>query len=194
MQGKFSEKTATRVMASIMRAMQHAHKNSIYHGYLRPGNVLVARGSDYQDLRIINFPLGMCFENNERLNEKFKFPYFMAPELFKDKLPTASCDCWSIGAMIFFLLTGNLPFPGDTDNEIKARVQSGQIAECPMFDKCSDDAKDLITKLLTVDPSKRLTIDQTLKHPWIQNGENIEEKENTVEDNEAFEGMKDYNI
>ena len=57
-----------------MRAMQHAHKNKIFHGYLRPGNILVERGSNYEDMRIINFPLGLSFSNNEALDEKFQFP------------------------------------------------------------------------------------------------------------------------
>ena len=49
----------------------------------------------------------------------------MAPELFREGLATAACDCWSIGAMIFFLLTGVIPFPGDTDVEIRASIESG---------------------------------------------------------------------
>ena len=51
--------------------MKHAHKNGIYHGYLRPGNVLVEKGSNYEDMRIINFPLGVGFEGNQALDEKY---------------------------------------------------------------------------------------------------------------------------
>ena len=74
MHGKFSEKTAAKVMGTIMKAMQHAHKNNMYHGYLRPGNILVERGSNFDDMRIINFPLGIAFQGNTQLNETFQFP------------------------------------------------------------------------------------------------------------------------
>lgn len=54
-----------------MTAMKHAHKSGIYHGYLRPGNILVERGTNFKSMRIINFPLGLGFENNSALDEKF---------------------------------------------------------------------------------------------------------------------------
>lgn len=73
----------------------------------------------------------------------------MAPELFKLGVANAACDCWSIGAMIFFLLTGCVPFPGNTDMEIRASIEQGKMAESPMWDNLSDDAKDIINKLLT---------------------------------------------
>lgn len=114
----------------------------------------------------------------------------MAPELFKKGVACATCDCWSIGAMIFFLLTGCPPFAGDTDNEIRANIEARNMVENPIWNNLSSDVKDIIDNLLCLDPAKRFTIDQVLSHPWIVNGDSIEERENNHDDNDAFENMK----
>ena len=87
-------------MEKILEAMNHCHSRCLYHGFLRPGNILTEKKSNFEDIRVINFPLSLGFENNTKLDEKFQFPYFMAPELFDNKYGTEEADCWSCGAII----------------------------------------------------------------------------------------------
>jgi len=119
----------------------------------------------------------------------------MAPELFENKHADEDADCWSCGAIIYFLLSGALPFPGDTDMEMKANIQAGKFDLSEgVWESVSDKAKDLISKLLTVDPKQRISVKQALEHAWILEAQTIEEKENTDAENEAMEGIKEFNM
>ena len=86
-----------------------------------PFNVLYIEpiGYDFSDIRIINFPISLNYDGNKNLNEKFNYPSFMAPEIFDPHIvDDEKSDSWSCGAIIYFLLSGHRPFPGDTDLEI----------------------------------------------------------------------------
>ena len=175
--------------------MNHCHSNKLYHGFLRPGNILTEKKSNFEDMRIINFPLSLGYEHNTHLNEKFQFPYFMAPELFEDKHAGQAADCWSCGAIIYFLLSGQVPFPGETDVEIEANIRAGKLNLSEgVWPSVSDHAKDLISKLLTVDPKQRISVKQALGHAWILEAPTIEQKENTDADNEAMDNIKIFNM
>eukprot|EP00501_MAST-03F_sp_TOSAG23-6_P001301 GSMAST32.ASY1.ANO1.1349.1 assembled CDS len=93
--------------------------------------------------------------------------YYIAPEVL-DHEYTSACDLWSIGVITYMLLSGNPPFPGETDSEIISNVRIGEYTMfSPVWGKVSDDGKDFINKLLVKDPSKRLTARQALNHKWI---------------------------
>ncbi|CAB1109092.1 unnamed protein product [Ectocarpus sp. CCAP 1310/34] len=91
-------------------------------------------------------------------------PYYVAPEMLKNVPYGTSVDMWSIGVIIFVLLVGRLPFHDKDQLEMFRKIKRGAYA---FNDEISDDAKDLIAKLLTVDPAKRLTASEACKHPWL---------------------------
>jgi serine/threonine protein kinase len=94
-------------------------------------------------------------------------PYYVAPEVLAGHYGL-ECDCWSLGVIMYILLSGYLPFTGTTAAEVFEKVQEGKFAmDHEEFFKVSSHAKDLIKKLLTVDRSKRYTCSQALKHPWL---------------------------
>jgi calcium-dependent protein kinase len=94
-------------------------------------------------------------------------PYYIAPEVL-GRHYDKSCDLWSIGVITYILLCGYPPFYGDTDPEIFASVRAGRYDfDSPEWTQVSNEAKDLISRLLLLDPSKRLTADEALRHPWL---------------------------
>ena len=115
-------------MKHILTALSICHKHGLTHRFLRPENILIGKGSDFSDIRIINFPITVGYEGNISLNEKFHYPHFMAPEIFDPNgALNKKSDVWSCGAIIYFLLSGCVPFPGDTDNDIIMKVREGKF-------------------------------------------------------------------
>ena len=95
-------------------------------------------------------------------------PYYIAPEVLKGNY-TEKCDMWSIGVIIFIMLSGFPPFNGKSDDEIIGKVRRGQWNfNNEIWATISAEAKDLIKNLLTIDINARLTAIQALEHPWIK--------------------------
>lgn len=94
-------------------------------------------------------------------------PYYISPEVL-DKKYTKACDLWSIGIVLYILLCGFPPFYGENDNEIFRAIQKGDFKfPSPEWDGISEEAKDLISKLLKKDPSKRISASAALVHEWF---------------------------
>lgn len=102
---------------------------------------------------------------------------FVAPEVLKRQGYDEGCDIWSLGILLYTMLAGFTPFangPDDTPNEILARIGGGHYSlQGGNWDKASSAAKDLVSKMLHVDPHRRLTAKQVLKHPWIVNRDQL---------------------
>lgn len=95
-------------------------------------------------------------------------PYYMAPEVFARNY-TRACDLWSLGVITFILLSGNVPFDGETNQEVFAAVRNGYFDfKAPEWNNISKKAKGFITQLLKKDPSVRMTATQAMEHPWLQ--------------------------
>jgi serine/threonine protein kinase len=93
---------------------------------------------------------------------------------------------WAVGVLLYILLSGRLPFSGDSDDELFKNILDAQVVwKTPQFDTVSEDAKDLILKLLVVSPTERYTADDALKHPFIVNNNNTNPLHSTL-----AEGMK----
>lgn len=101
------------------------------------------------------------------MREKLGTPYYIAPEVLNKKY-NEKCDIWSCGVIVYIVLSGTPPFNGNSDSEIMKKVKSGKYTfDTPEFKNVSEKAKDFIGKLLTLDPEKRVSAEQALKHPWI---------------------------
>lgn len=127
-QGKFSEKSAAELMGRILGVMGFCHENKLVHRHLRPENILLKKHEELSDIRVINFPITLGWDDNKKLNEKFESPYFLAPEMFdKKQKANEKSDGWSCGAIIYLLLSGQLPFNGASDVEIIAKIKAGKF-------------------------------------------------------------------
>ena len=171
----FSENRAAEMMKNILSAIAYCHKNSLVHCDLKPENILLASTKyDETEMKIIDFG-NSCFRKpEEMLKSKFGSVYYVAPEVLKASY-NEKCDVWSLGVITFLLLSGKPPFNGPSDQHILKKVYSGKFSmDGPEWESISDEAKDLIRKMLIYNPDERISAKKCLEHPWFTN--NAKEK------------------
>lgn len=94
--------------------------------------------------------------------------YYMAPELLRGRY-YKSCDLWSVGVILYILLSGVVPFDGETDHDVHRSILRGQYEFHPQqWEGVSEEAQDLVAGLLERDPKRRYTAKEALGHPWIR--------------------------
>lgn len=167
--GHYTERAAAAVTRTIVEVIQMCHKHGVMHRDLKPENFLFENKKETAPLKAIDFGLSVFFKPGERFNEIVGSPYYMAPEVLKrDYGPEV--DVWSAGVILYILLCGVPPFWAETEQGVaQAIIRSVVNFKRDPWPKVSDNAKDLVKKMLNPDPSKRLTAQEVLDHPWIQN-------------------------
>jgi len=166
----YTEKEAKEVMHICFSALRHIHENNIVHRDLKPENLLLLSKSDDMHLKIADFGLaGQIKGSNGMLVGIAGTPYYMAPEMVSKKPYSYPADVWSMGVICFILLGGYPPFQGDNMGKLLTRIKKADYAFDPKYwGGISADAKDLIAAMLTLDPSKRITIKNAMEHKWIR--------------------------
>lgn len=118
-------------------------------------------------LKIIDFGTSIQIKENEVLTNMHGTSYYIAPEVLAKKY-NKKCDVWSIGVIMFILLSGKPPFDGKDDNEITNNVKIGTYSmTSKVWQDISKDAKELITMMLTKDPNHRISAREAISHPWF---------------------------
>ncbi|XP_046986596.1 ribosomal protein S6 kinase 2 beta isoform X2 [Schistocerca americana] len=171
----FSEREASAIMNVIVTTVQYLHQHGVVHRDLKPSNILYANDSyTPESLRICDFGFAkqMRAENGLLMTPCYT-ANFVAPEVLKRQGYDAACDIWSLGVLLYTLLAGHTPFanqPTDSPGEILRRIGEGRFdLESGNWISVSVKAKDLVQKMLHLDPSRRPTAAQILQHDWIQN-------------------------
>ncbi|KAL2483120.1 Calcium-dependent protein kinase 32 [Forsythia ovata] len=167
--GHYTERAAAAVTCTIVEVIQMCHKHGVMHRDLKPENFLFANKKETSPLKAIDFGLSFFFKPGERFNEIVGSPYYMAPEVLKrDYGPEV--DVWSAGVILYILLCGVPPFWAETEQGVaQAIIRSVVDFKRDPWPKVSDRAKDLVKKMLNPDPKQRLTAQEVLDHPWLQN-------------------------
>uniref|UniRef100_A0A8C5U1C9 Ribosomal protein S6 kinase n=1 Tax=Malurus cyaneus samueli TaxID=2593467 RepID=A0A8C5U1C9_9PASS len=169
----FSEREASAVLFTITKTVEYLHAQGVVHRDLKPSNILyVDESGNPESIRICDFGFAKQLRaENGLLMTPCYTANFVAPEVLKRQGYDAACDIWSLGVLLYTMLTGYTPFangPDDTPEEILARIGSGKFSlSGGYWNSVSDTAKDLVSKMLHVDPHQRLTAAQVLSHPWI---------------------------
>ncbi|EPS73534.1 calcium-dependent protein kinase 8, partial [Genlisea aurea] len=167
--GHYTERAAAHVMKTIIEVIQACHEQGVMHRDLKPENFLFSNKKETSTLKAIDFGLSIFFKNGERFNEIVGSPYYMAPEVLKRNYGP-EIDIWSAGVILYILLCGVPPFWAETEQGVaQAIIQCVIDFKRDPWPKVSDNAKDLVMKMLEPDPNKRLTARQVLEHPWLQN-------------------------
>ncbi|KAJ8013714.1 hypothetical protein DPEC_G00032650 [Dallia pectoralis] len=175
----FSEREASAVLCTITKTVEYLHSQGVVHRDLKPSNILyVDETGDPESIRICDFGFAKQLRaENGLLMTPCYTANFVAPEVLKKQGYDAACDIWSLGILLYTMLAGFTPFangPDDTAEEILARIGSGKYALTGgNWDAVSNAAKDIVTKMLHVDPHQRLTAPQVLRHQWIVNREQL---------------------
>ncbi|XP_019163925.1 PREDICTED: calcium-dependent protein kinase 7-like [Ipomoea nil] len=167
--GHYTERAAAVVLKTIVEVVQMCHRNGVMHRDLKPENFLFANRKETAPLKAIDFGLSVFFKPDERFNEIVGSPYYMAPEVLKRNYGH-EVDIWSAGVILYILLCGVPPFWAETEQGVaQAIIRSVVDFKRDPWPKVSDNAKDLVKKMLNPDASQRLTAQQVLEHPWLQN-------------------------
>uniref|UniRef100_A0A4W6G285 non-specific serine/threonine protein kinase n=1 Tax=Lates calcarifer TaxID=8187 RepID=A0A4W6G285_LATCA len=169
----FSEREASAVLYTITKTVEYLHVQGVVHRDLKPSNILyVDESGNAESIRICDFGFAKQLRaENGLLMTPCYTANFVAPEVLKKQGYDAACDIWSLGVLLYTMLTGFTPFangPEDTPEEILARIGSGKFSlSGGYWTSVSTEAKDLVSKMLHVDPHQRLTAGQVLRHPWV---------------------------
>jgi len=167
--GCFDERSAARIVKSLLEAVAYLHANGIVHRDIKPENILFETQEEDAPIKLIDF--GLSRRHVEGMEPNLSNPvgtaYYMSPELLKCNY-SAPTDIWSTGIIAYILLCGYPPFNGDDDREIFDAISKGHFdfPASGWMDK-SPLCMDFIKCLLRRDPRKRYTAQEALMHPWI---------------------------
>ncbi|XP_077102515.1 ribosomal protein S6 kinase alpha-2 [Siphateles boraxobius] len=190
----FSERETSAVLCTITKTVEYLHSQGVVHRDLKPSNILyVDETGDPESIRICDFGFAKQLRaENGLLMTPCYTANFVAPEVLKKQGYDAACDIWSLGILLYTMLAGFTPFangPDDTPEEILARIGSGKFAlSGGNWDTVSDAAKDIVTKMLHVDPHQRLTAPLVLRHPWIVNRDDLSQSQLIRQDVQLVKG------
>lgn len=154
-------------MKQAFSALKYLHFNKISHRDIKPENFLLKHKDDITNIKLIDFGLSKDYSESNVMQTPSGSPYYIAPEVFNSEYDQ-KCDLWSIGVVLYILLSGKVPFPGESNKEIIENVLKADYHfDHEAFERVSDTAKDLISKLLVKDVSKRYSAEESYDHPWI---------------------------
>ncbi|KAG8347927.1 Protein kinase domain [Trypanosoma vivax] len=161
---RFNEPTARRYFQQLIAGVHHCHSKGFAHRDLKPENLLLdANGM----LKISDFGLGNR-QQDVLLHTVCGTPNYVAPEVLVERgYNGLSADIWSCGVILYVMLAGKLPFEDRNMKQLLFRIERGEYA---MVRQVSDSARDLISRILVVDPEKRITLEGILSHPWFTVG------------------------
>lgn len=166
--GHFSEKDASEKMRSLLDFIAFAHSKHVIHRDLKPENILLSDKTPTARLKVIDFGTSDFCMDGHFLQQKFGTPYYVAPEVLK-KHYDKSADIWSAGVILYILLCGYPPFGGKTDAKILQRVEKGMYSfDGREWEVVTEAAKDIITRMLVLDFSRRTPAKELLEHKWFQ--------------------------
>eukprot|EP00727_Mastigamoeba_balamuthi_P012755 m51a1_g8101 putative myosin light chain kinase (415) ;mRNA; f:84027-86682 len=165
--GSFTEADAANLIKQVLSATEHMHEHGIAHRDLKPENLLLSTARA-DAVKVADFGLSKDFNTASQMSTCCGSPSYVAPEVLGGGVYSNACDVWSIGVILYVLLSGYLPFFGDTQEELFDKIMSGTYS---FSNKCWEDispeAKDLLSKMLVVSPQTRITIAACLAHPWV---------------------------
>ncbi|NWR04560.1 KPSH1 kinase, partial [Promerops cafer] len=168
--GSFTERDATRVLQMVLDGVRYLHTLGITHRDLKPENLLYYHPGTDSKIMITDFGLASARKKGDDCLMKTTCgtPEYIAPEILVRKPYTNSVDMWALGVISYILLSGTMPFEDDNRTRLYRQILKGKYSYSgEPWPSVSNLAKDFIDRLLTVDPSDRMTALQALKHPWV---------------------------
>lgn len=194
---EFTEEKAAYIIFQLMTAVNYLHTSlKVVHRDIKPENILVEKSEDknHFNIKLIDFGTGNFLEKNKNFSLCVGTPYYIAPEVLR-KDYNEKVDIWSCGVLLYMLLVGYPPFFGKNVKEIFDAVKIGKInMTAPEWQKISDTAKDLLNKMFEYDPGKRISAEETLRHPFLQNVKARINKEAEKKLSIVINNLRNFNV
>ncbi|KAJ6424610.1 hypothetical protein OIU84_025397 [Salix udensis] len=166
--GHYTERAAASLLRTIVQIVHTCHSMGVIHRDLKPENFLLLNKQENSPLKATDFGLSVFYKSGEVFKDIVGSAYYIAPEVLKRRYGPEA-DIWSVGVMLFILLSGVPPFWAESENGIFNAILRGHIDfTSDPWPSISPHAKDLVRKMLTSDPKQRMTAIQVLSHPWIK--------------------------
>lgn len=165
---KLPESDVKKVVRNALKALIYLNTNNIIHRDIKPENLLVLGSRESVNVCLTDFGFAKKLkESGELCDEYIGTIYYAAPEIINGKPYDSSVDIWSLGVTMYILLCGELPFPIYPESVLRDCVSRGSYFFNKSWKGISKEAKDLVSKMIVVDPSKRITPAEALSHPWF---------------------------
>ena len=195
-EGRFNEKIAAQYLRECISAVNYLHSLDppIIHRDIKPENILLDSNGI---VKLADFGWSNYFDDDSRRLTYCGTPEYLAPEMIKQSGHDKSLDVWNLGVLLFELLTGSPPFEGGNQNELFSNILALKIKWPKGF---SGIAKDLISKLLKIEPKQRIKIEDMTEHPWFKSIPQIREVSNHIETQDSSRLLesemeqKDYQV
>jgi len=166
--GSYTEKDAADLVVKFLEAIEYLHEKGIVHRDLKPENLLLKSKDNDSDVKLADFGLSKIVGQEVLMQTACGTPGYVAPEVLRQKGYGKAVDMWSVGVITYILLCGYPPFYDEDQATLFETIIRGKFEfHAEYWKDISSSAKDLIRKMLTVDPKKRLDAKQALKHPWV---------------------------
>jgi len=165
----FSERQATNIMSQIASGVKYLHQYGIVHRDLKPDNIMITQQNEYGVIKIMDFGLSKIVSPNEKMVDGYGTLSYVAPEVLLRTPYNKEVDIWSMGVILFYMLSGRLPFRGSKEQEVAQKI----VYDTLEFDEDdwetrTNKVQDLITCCLEKNAKDRITIDQFINHPWFK--------------------------
>ncbi|XP_033225010.1 calcium/calmodulin-dependent protein kinase type II alpha chain isoform X11 [Belonocnema kinseyi] len=188
----YSEADASHCIQQILESVHHCHHNGVVHRDLKPENLLLASKAKGAAVKLADFGLAIEVQGDAQAWYGFAgTPGYLSPEVLKKEPYGKPVDIWACGVILYILLVGYPPFWDEDQHRLYAQIKSGSYDyPTPEWDTVTPEAKNLINQMLTVNPSKRITASEALKHPWICQRERVA---SVVHRQETVDCLKKFN-
>jgi len=163
--GKVDNVTAAKFYKIILEGVEYLHSHGVCHRDLKPENLLLEK--DLNSLKIIDFGLSNMYTDDQTLKTACGSPCYAAPEMIAGKdYIGLQVDIWSCGVILYAMVCGFLPFEDKDTNKLYNKILN---CDYSIPSDISEDARDLITRILNTNPKERYTLAQIRAHPWFAN-------------------------
>uniref|UniRef100_A0A8C2PWG8 calcium/calmodulin-dependent protein kinase n=2 Tax=Cyprinus carpio TaxID=7962 RepID=A0A8C2PWG8_CYPCA len=188
----YSEADASHCIQQILEAVLHCHQMGVVHRDLKPENLLLASKSKGAAVKLADFGLAIEVEGDQQAWFGFAgTPGYLSPEVLRKDPYGKAVDLWACGVILYILLVGYPPFWDEDQHRLYQQIKAGAYDfPSPEWDTVTPEAKDLINKMLTINPSKRITAAEALKHPWISHRSTVA---SCMHRQETVECLKKFN-
>ncbi|XP_056326575.1 calcium/calmodulin-dependent protein kinase type II delta chain isoform X14 [Danio aesculapii] len=165
----YSESDASHCINQILESVSHIHQHDIVHRDLKPENLLLASKMKGAAVKLADFGLAIEVQGDQQAWFGFAgTPGYLSPEVLRKDPYGKPVDIWACGVILYILLVGYPPFWDEDQHKLYQQIKAGAYDfPSPEWDTVTPEAKNLINQMLTINPAKRITADQALKHPWV---------------------------